>query len=110
MLEIEDKNLAVADFAGGGGFFDSFNDLVEHDVLYVAYFPKKAGNSINAAWFRESASCLLDLEPGANALAEVVRVIDCGGGGQPVWLRADATAQQALVFTRGAALLDEVGR
>ena len=21
-----------------------FNDLVEHDMLYVAYFPKKAGN------------------------------------------------------------------
>jgi len=77
-----------------------FNDLVEHDLLYVAYFPKKAGNSIDDAWFRNAPSHLLDLEPEAGVLAEVVRVIDCAEVGQPVWLRADATAQQALVFTR----------
>ena len=47
---------------------------------------------------------LLELEPGAVALAEVVRVIDCDDAGQPVWFREDATAQQALVFTRA---LDE---
>ncbi|MGA2863081.1 MAG: PEP/pyruvate-binding domain-containing protein [Verrucomicrobiota bacterium] len=79
-----------------------FNDLVEHDMLYVAYFPKKAGNSIDDAWFRNAPSRLLELEPAASALAEVVRVIDCGDASQPVWLRADTTEQQALVFTRGA--------
>ena len=78
-----------------------FNDLVEHDMLYVAYFPKKSCNSIDDAWFRNSPSRLLELEPGASALAEVVRVIDCTRLDQPVFLRADATAQQALVFTRG---------
>jgi hypothetical protein len=31
-------------------------------------------------------------------LSEVVRVIDCTDVRQPVWLRADATAQQALVL------------
>ena len=77
-----------------------FNDLVEHDMLYVAYFPKKADNHINEEWFRKAPSELLDLVPGARALAKVVRVIDCGDTGQPVWLRADATAQEALVFTR----------
>ncbi len=77
-----------------------FNDLVEHDLLYVAYFPKKAGNSIDDAWFRNAPNRLLELEPEAGALAEVVRVIDCTDVRQPVWLRADATAQQALVFTR----------
>jgi pyruvate, water dikinase len=77
-----------------------FNDLVEHDLLYVAYFPKKAGNSIDDAWFRNAPSRLLELEPEAGTLAEVVRVIDCTDARQPVWLRADATAQQALVFTR----------
>lgn len=76
-----------------------FNDLVEHDMLYLAYFPKKAGNSIDDGWFRGSPSRLLDLEPGATALAEVVRVIDCSGAGGAVWLRADAKAQQAVVFT-----------
>lgn len=78
-----------------------FNDLVEHDMLYVAYFPKKANNSIDDAWFRSAPSRLLDLVPDAGPLAEVVRVIDCDETGHPVWLRADATAQEALVFTRG---------
>ena len=77
-----------------------FNDLVEHDMLYVAYFPKKAGNSLDDQWFRQAPSRLLELEPGCDPLAEVVRVIDCGGGRQPVWLRADTTVQQALVFTK----------
>lgn len=79
-----------------------FNDLVEHDMLYVAYFPQKAGNNIDAAWFRNSPSRLLELEPAASDLADVVRVIDCDDHGQPVWLRADTTVQRALVFTRGA--------
>jgi hypothetical protein len=78
-----------------------FNDLVEHDMLYVAYFPRKAGSSLDEAWFRNTPSRLLELEPGATALAEVVRVIDCDDSGQPVWLRAETTEQRALVFTRG---------
>jgi hypothetical protein len=77
-----------------------FNDLVEHDMLYVAYFPKKANNSIDDAWFRSAPSRLLELVPDAGHLADVVRVIDCDETGHPVWLRADATAQEALVFTR----------
>ncbi len=78
-----------------------FNDLVEHDMLYVAYFPRKAGNSIDDGWFRRAPNRLVELDPGAGALADVVRVIDCGGGGQPVWLRADATEQRAVVYMAG---------
>jgi hypothetical protein len=81
-----------------------FNDLVEHDMLYVAYFPKKAGNSIDDAWFRTAPNRLLELEPGAAAFADIVRVIDCLDRAHPVWLRADATAQQALVYTRSHSL------
>ena len=77
-----------------------FNDLVEHDMLYVAYFPKKTGNSINDEWFRQAPNRLLELDRGAADLAEVVRVIDCGDAGQRVWLRADTTEQEALVFIR----------
>jgi hypothetical protein len=77
-----------------------FNDLVEHDMLYVAYFPKKAGNQIDDAWFRKARNHLLELTPGAGSLAEVVRVIDCADAGQTVWLRADTTEQRALVFMR----------
>jgi hypothetical protein len=77
-----------------------FNDLVEHDMLYVAYFPKKTGNSINDEWFRKAPNRLLELERGAAGLVEVVRVIDCSDAGQRVWLRADTTEQEALVFVR----------
>lgn len=80
-----------------------FNDLVEHDMLYVAYFPMKSGNSLDEEWFRQAPSRLLELEPEAGALAEVVRVIDCGNSGQSIWLRADPTVQQALVFAAAPA-------
>ncbi len=75
-----------------------FNDLVEHDMLYVAYFPSKSGNQLDTEWFRTAPNRLLELEPGAGALADVVHVIDCDATGGRMWLRADATAQEALVF------------
>jgi hypothetical protein len=75
-----------------------FNDLVEHDVLYVAYFPKKSGNFLDAEWFRSAPSRLLELDPTATALEHVVRVIDCTNETATVFLRADATAQEAVVF------------
>jgi len=77
-----------------------FNDLVEHDMLYVAYFPTKAGNSIDEDWFINAPNKLLELEPDAKGMADVVRVIDCNDHEHPVWLRADTTAQEALVITR----------
>lgn len=75
-----------------------FNDIVEHDMLYVAYFPKNTGNSIDASWFRSAPNRLLELDPTAGAFAEIVRVIDCNDAGHPVWLRADTTQQEFLVF------------
>ncbi len=78
-----------------------FNDLVEHEMLYLAYFPKKTENFLDVDWFRTTPSRLLELEPGAVAMEGVVRVIDCGSMAGGVWLRADATAQSALVFRAG---------
>jgi pyruvate, water dikinase len=77
-----------------------FNDIVEHDMLYVAYFPQKAGNDIRADWFKNAPNRLRDLEPDCGRMEEVVRVIDCGGTRPQVWLRADTTAQQAVIFTK----------
>ncbi len=79
-----------------------FNDLVEHDMLYIAYFPQKTGASLDAAWFQNAPNKLLDLVPGATRFADMIRVIDCSDEtGTPVWLRADTTTQEALVFTAG---------
>jgi hypothetical protein len=77
-----------------------FNDIVEHDMLYVAYFPNRSGNSVDDVWFRSAPNTLLEVEPGATSLAKVVRLIDCAQAGLPVWLRGDATAQHALLFAR----------
>ncbi|HWL15607.1 MAG TPA: PEP/pyruvate-binding domain-containing protein [Opitutus sp.] len=74
-----------------------FNDLVEHDVLYLAYFPKKTGNVLDIEWFKSAPSRLLELEPSGAALQHVVRVIDCADVGD-VYLRADTTTQEAVVF------------
>ncbi|PTX91402.1 PEP/pyruvate-binding domain-containing protein [Opitutus sp. ER46] len=79
-----------------------FNDLVEHDMLYLAYFPKKTDNFLDTEWFKDAPSQLLKMEPTAEAFANVVRVIDCGEGAPaPLWLRADATAQTAFVSKLG---------
>lgn len=77
-----------------------FNDLVEHDMLYVAYFPQKAGNSLDSDWFSTAPSCLLELIPEATALNDVVRLIDCRQSAQPIWLRADAIAQETSLYPR----------
>jgi len=76
-----------------------FNDLVEYDTLYVAYFPRNTGNHIDVEWFESASNRLVAEEPDAALFANVIRVIDCGvGGAAPVWLRADAAAQLAEVF------------
>jgi hypothetical protein len=75
-----------------------FNDLVEHDVLYIAFFPRKSDNFLDAEWFRTAPSCLLELDPSAGALEHVVRVIDCSTLSGGIYLRADAAAQEAVVF------------
>ncbi len=93
VVEMHDR--LVPDVSLGTHFF---NDLVEHDMLYLAYFPRKTGNQFDTEWFRAAPNRLLELEPAAGALANVVRVIDCDSTGGRIWLRADATAQEALVF------------
>ena len=80
-----------------------FNDLVEYDTLYVAYFPQKTGNRIDHAWFESAPNQLLVDDPTAAEFADVIRVIDCRDEAHPVWLRADATAQCAEVFVLPAA-------
>jgi len=77
-----------------------FNDVVEHDMLYLAYFPNKTGNRLHDDWFRAAPNRLLHLEPDAARLAGVVRVIDCADAHPRVWLWADTTEQKAAVFTR----------
>ena len=93
MVEMHER--LIPDVSLGTHFF---NDIVEHDMLYLAYFPRNSGNAIDASWFLNAPNRLLELEPSAQRFAEVVRVIDCAAIPGRVWLRADATSQESLVF------------
>lgn len=68
-----------------------FNDLVEHDLLYLACFPGKPGNSIDEQWLLAAPS---KTPPGTH-LADCVRLIDMTGCGAV--LAADAYEQTASI-------------
>ncbi len=53
-----------------------FNDLVEMDILYLALFPGRKGNSWSCAFFEQSPNRLAELLPDEARWSEVVRVID----------------------------------
>jgi len=53
-----------------------FNDLVEMDMLYLALFPRRPGNSWNLAFLEQSPNRLAELLPGEAQWSEAVRVID----------------------------------
>jgi hypothetical protein len=73
-----------------------FNDLVEHDLLYLACFPGKAGNSLDEALLLAAPSRTAELatvSPGA--IADCVRWIDLSQTG--AILVADAYRQSASI-------------
>jgi pyruvate, water dikinase len=80
-----------------------FNDLVEMDILYLALFPGRKGNSWNYAFFEQSPNRLAELLPGEAKWADVVRVIDVPGSdkslaGATLKLHANAMTQQVVCY------------
>jgi len=53
-----------------------FNDLVEHDLLYLACFPGKPGNSLDEQWLLDAPSDTEQRLGKPNKLAHVVRWIN----------------------------------
>jgi hypothetical protein len=78
-----------------------FNDLVEWDMLYLALFPARKGNSWNRKFFETAPNRLAELLPDAARWAEVVRVIDFPGP-QPLdavlKLAANAVEQKVVCY------------
>jgi hypothetical protein len=70
-----------------------FNDLVEHDLLYLACFPGKSGNTMDESWLLSAPSVTPILSPEAGALQEVVRWIEADG----LILHADPSYQTAVI-------------
>jgi hypothetical protein len=75
-----------------------FSELVEADVLYLAFFPKQAENFMNREFFEESESRLGDLVPDAPQWEDVVRVIDVPDGGPHVSLLANVRDQKVVCY------------
>ncbi len=81
------------------------NELVEMDMLYLALFPDKGENYLNAEFFEKSPNRLLDLVPGAEKWKDAVRVIDCADASPTggVSIIADALNQRvSCYFSAGA--------
>jgi pyruvate,water dikinase len=57
-----------------------FNDLVEHDLLYLACFPEKEGNLLDEAWLDKLPS-----RTPAGKLAHCVRWLDLACCGATLW-------------------------
>ncbi len=74
-----------------------FNDLVEADILYLALFPGRPGNSWNVEYFEQAPNRLSELLPGDARWAEVVRVIDPPRDA-PLKLHANALTQQVACY------------
>ncbi|MFU8848489.1 MAG: PEP/pyruvate-binding domain-containing protein [Opitutales bacterium] len=72
-----------------------FNDLVEHDLLYLACFPGKPDNRIDSEWFESAENQTLLRQPNAGKIAECVRWIDLAGNEAELY--ADPVGQSALL-------------
>jgi len=78
-----------------------FNELVEMDILYLALFPGREGNSLNREFFEQSPNRLTDLLPEAGAWSGVIRVVDApdpARNGQAFQLNANALRQQVVCY------------
>jgi hypothetical protein len=79
-----------------------FSDLVEMDILYVAFFPDKEGNEWDRSFFEQTPNRLGRLLPDASDLADVVRVIDTADASDDggVHLYANVLDQTAILYSQ----------
>jgi len=83
-----------------------FNELVEMDILYLAFFPEREGSVISRAFFEEAPNKLPDLLPSAAQWANAIRVIDPAdyAKGKTLRLNANALNQKVVCYMLGDGL------
>jgi len=75
-----------------------FSELVEADILYLALFPGRNGNSLNEGFFDESRNKLACLLPEAAGWSHVIRVVDAADLAKGAHIRLNAnTLNQKVV-------------
>jgi len=78
------------------------NELIETGILYLALFPGREGNVLNADLLEAAPSRLLDLLPDAKPWDGTVRVIDASAlGGQALRLHTDVLKQDVVCYVAG---------
>lgn len=77
-----------------------FNDLVEMDMLYMAFYPKKKDVLINDSFLKKAANKLSSLLPEEKKFTDVLRVIDFTGNNnnQLLYLNVNAMEQMGICY------------
>ncbi len=87
----------VPDLSLGTHFF---NEMVEQDMVYMAFFKSKTGNVLDERSLMEAPNRLAEVLPDESGWRDVVRWIDTDdlGPGQSFYLNADALQQVATLY------------
>jgi len=81
-----------------------FSEMVEMDILYLAVFPDRKGNFVNAELLESAPSKLTELVCGSEKWQRTVRVIDSADldGASSIEMVADMFAQKAVCHIQRA--------
>ncbi len=88
-----------------------FNELVERDILYLAIFPGKPGNSLNTAFFEQhTENRLTEFLPDQREWSHAVRLIDASRlpGASALTLNANSLRQRAVCYRLPAEPIGEL--
>lgn len=87
----------VPDLSLGTHFF---NEMVEMNMLYLAYFVGKETNMLNRNFLQGNENCLTEVFPDAKEWESMVSVIDMAHTSQDrqIFLNADSEEQKAVLF------------
>jgi pyruvate, water dikinase len=79
-----------------------FNDLVEFNMLYIALYPERKGETFNEQYFLKAPNRLADLLPEAAQWEHVVKVVDTIDPSVPLKmiLSVDSMKQKAVCYVQ----------
>jgi hypothetical protein len=77
-----------------------FNEIVESDLLYLAFYPDREGNTLNESLLLNAPNHLSTLVPEAAALENVIKVVSTADLGREhkIYLNADALRQMYALY------------
>jgi hypothetical protein len=77
-----------------------FNEMVEMNMLYIAYFVGKKENLFNEHFFTGMPNALPRLAPDSEGWKDTIKVIDTKDLDKQVYLYANSLEQQVIVYQK----------